>query len=231
MSFWSGPRSQPVPLARLLDELDELHDYARDLISGGRGAVPSETAIGRLLANQPSVPVEQVVHQVVLTLIALFAPTTPGSISSGLLSFARNPEQIRKFLENPGYSDGAADEIFRYNPSNQFTWRVATQATQVGDVHVEAGDVVVLFLGSANHDAAVFDRPHEFLIDRPNSGEHLTFGVGMHSCLGRRIAHCQVKWLITALFRQFSTIELTGQHVWNANLEFRSLRSLPIRFS
>lgn len=231
MSFWSGPQSQPNPLRTLLDDLDELHDYARGLISGERGTVPAGTAFARLLESPPSVPIEQVVHQVVLTLIALFAPTTPGSISSGLLSFARNPEQIRKFRENPEGADNAADEIFRYNPSNQFTWRVAKAATQIGEAHVKEGDVVTIFIGAANHDAAVFDRPNEFMIDRPNSSSHLTFGAGLHSCLGRTIAHSQVKWLITALLRQFEAIEFTGQPEWNTNLEFRSLRSLPVRLS
>jgi len=231
MSYWSGPRQQPIPLAEVLDDLDELHDYAVGLVRGERGTVPSGTAISRLMETPPDIPIEQVVHQLVLVFIALFAPTTPGSISSGLLSFARNPEQIAKFRRNPDGAEAAANEIFRYNASNQFTWRLAKEPTKIGDVQVQAGDVVTLIIGSANHDAAVFDRPHEFVIDRPNSAEGLTFGVGGHSCLGSRIAHCQVKSLISALLSRFETIELTGEPVWNPNLEFRSLRSLPLRFA
>jgi 4-nitrotryptophan synthase len=231
MSFWSGPQAQPVPLAEVLDRLTELHEYAQELIEGKQGVVLPNTAFARLLENPPDVPLHQVIHQVVLTIMALFAPTTPGSISSGLLSFARNPEQIRLFREDPDGADAAANEIFRYNASNQFTWRLAASPTTIGDVHVEAGDVVTLFIGSANHDAAVFDEPHEFRIRRPNSGDHLTFGAGLHSCLGRKIAHLQVRWLMTALFRRFASVEVAGRPVWNENLEFRSLRSLPLRLA
>lgn len=231
MSFWAGPQTQRIPLAEILGCLTELHEYGYGLVRGEQGHVPAGTAIARLLEDPPDLPLDQIVHQLVLVFIALFAPTTPGSISSGLLAFSRNPDQIRALRDNPELAENAAHEIFRYNASNQFTWRVATTTTTIGEVEVHPDDVVTLFIGSANRDSEVFDDPNEFRIDRANSDQHLTFGRGMHSCLGSRIAHLQVRSLTAALFDRFATIELVADPVWNANLEFRSLQSLPVRLS
>ncbi|MFG2483248.1 cytochrome P450 [Streptomyces virginiae] len=170
-------------------------------------------------------------HQLVLLFIALFAPTTPGSLSSGMLSFARNPDQIARFMADPACVDNTANEIVRCNASNQFTWRVATTEVDMGGVRIGAGQSVALFLGAANRDPDVFERPDAFDLGRPNSGKHLSFGLGLHSCLGRQIANLQLKWFFTALFARFPGIRPADEPTWNPNLEFRSLQSLPLRLS
>jgi len=232
MTYWSGPQTQPLPLDRLLDCLSDLHTYSLELVQGQRGKVLPDTVIARLAASQPTntdCTLEQTIHQLVLLLIALFAPTTPGSASSGILAFATNPEQIQRFRADRACSENAANEVFRYNASNQFTWRLAAQPIDLDGVHIEAGQAVVPFLGAANRDPRVFDQPDEFKLDRRNSAQHLTFGAGVHSCLGRQIAALEVKWFFVALFQRFSNLQLAGEPVWNSNLEFRSLQSLPVK--
>ncbi|SCK47581.1 hypothetical protein H181DRAFT_04246 [Streptomyces sp. WMMB 714] len=231
MTYWSGPRDQPVGLDELLNVLDGLHDYAEELLLGRRGRVLPETVIARLGESAPDdadCTPQQTVHQLVLLLIALFAPTTPGSASSGMLAFASNPAQIDRFLSDPACAGNAASEVVRYNASNQFTWRVASSAVDVGGVRIEEGQSVALFLGAANRDPRVFERPDSFELDRPNSGKHLSFGAGPHSCLGKQIAAFELKWFFTALLARYPRIRLAGEPVWNPNLEFRSLRSLPV---
>jgi 4-nitrotryptophan synthase len=231
MTYWSGPKSQPIPLDELLRCLNELHTYSLELVQGKRGKVLPDTVIARLAASQETntdCTLEQTIHQLVLLLIALFAPTTPGSASSGILTFATNPGQIERFRSDAACVDNTANEVVRYNASNQFTWRVAARATEIGGVRIEEGQMVVPFLGAANRDAKVFERPDEFDLGRPNSAQHLSFGSGLHSCLGRQIASLEVKWFFVALFRRFPKIRLAGSPVWNSNLEFRSLKSLPL---
>jgi 4-nitrotryptophan synthase len=232
MTFWSGPQDQPVPLTRLIDDLDDLYTYAVELVEGKRGTVLPDTVIARLAADLPGeVPgytIDQAVHQLVLLLIALFAPTTPGSLSSGALAFARDREQVRRIVTDPSCLDNVADEVVRLNASNQFTWRVAEIPIVIADVDIAAGENIAVFVGAANRDPAVFERPDEFDLGRPNSHQHLSFGRGPHSCLGRQIASLEIKWFFAALFERFSTIELCGDPRWNANLEFRSLRELPV---
>ncbi|MEU8433240.1 4-nitrotryptophan synthase [Streptomyces sp. NPDC029216] len=234
MTYWSGPQDQPVELGRLLALLTDLHVYASELVAGERGKVLPETVIARLASAQDGLTETtpaQTVHQLVLLLIALFAPTTPGSASSGMLAFATNPHQIERFLAAPTCVDNTADEVVRYNASNQFTWRVATTDLDVAGVRIGKGQAVALFLGAANRDPDVFERPGVFDLDRPNSGRHLSYGLGIHSCLGRQIANLQIKWFFTALLTRFPGIRPAGRPVWNTNLEFRSLRSLPLRLS
>jgi 4-nitrotryptophan synthase len=231
MTYWSGPRDQPLPLDALLDSLTDLHTYCLELAQNERGRVPSDTVIARLLASQSSnidSTLEQTIHQLVLLLIALFAPTTPGSLSSGILSFATNPGQIDRFLGDKNCHANAANEIFRYHASNQFTWRVAGTSLEIAGTLIQEGHVVVPFLGAANRDAHVFDQPDEFNLDRNNSARHLSFGAGPHSCLGRSIASLEVSWFFTALLGRFPKLRLAADPVWNSNLEFRSLQSLPV---
>ncbi|MCX4803281.1 4-nitrotryptophan synthase [Streptomyces sp. NBC_01214] len=234
MTYWSGPQDQPVELDRLLELLTDLHTYAQELVEGKRGKVVPDTVIARLAAAQHQLTEttpEQTVHQLVLLFIALFAPTTPGSVSSGMLSFARNPDQIARFLADPACVDNTANEVVRYNASNQFTWRVAKTDLEAAGVRIGAGQSVALFLGAANRDPGRFERPSAFDLDRPNSAKHLSFGLGIHSCLGRQIANLQLKWFFVALFARFPGIRPAGEPIWNPNLEFRSLQSLPLRLS
>jgi 4-nitrotryptophan synthase len=234
MTYWSGPQGQPVAFDNLLEYLTDLHTYSLELVEGKRGKILPDTVIARLAASQKTnvdSTLQQTIHQLVLLLMALFAPTTPGSLSSGMKAFAENPEQVELFRTDQASADNVGNEIVRYNASNQFTWRLAGTQLEIGGVTVDKGQCVTLFLGAANRDPRMFERPNEFDLSRSNSGKHLSFGVGPHSCLGRQIATLQLKWFYTALFARYSKISLAGEPVWNANLEFRSLKSLPLSLS
>ncbi|CAN5732596.1 cytochrome P450 [soil metagenome] len=232
MTYWSGPKEQPISLGELLASLTELHEYSIELVGGKRGRVLPDTVIARLAGAQATntdSTLDQTIHQLVLLLIALFAPTTPGSASSGIHAFATNPRQVERFLADRTCADNVANEVIRYNASNQFTWRVAAETMVIQGVTIEPGQNVVPFIGAANRDPTVFALPDDFDLARPNSAKHLSFGSGIHSCLGRQIASLEVKWFFTSLFERFPKIQLAGDPVWNENLEFRSLKSLPLR--
>ncbi len=232
MTYWSGPQLQPVTLNQIIDSLTELHIYSTELIEGKRGKVIPDTVIARLAAGQSSniySTIEQTIHQLVLLIIALFAPTTPGSVSSGILSFATHPNQIEVFLSDPSCLENVANEVVRFNASNQFTWRVTSEDLDIGGVQINKGQIVVPFLGAANRDHRVFENPHQFDLHRKNSAKNLSFGMGVHSCLGRQIASLEIRWFFIALFKRFPRIQLAGEPIWNSNLEFRSLKSLPLQ--
>ena len=230
MTYWSGPRPQPIALDAVLDRLTELHTYALELVQGCRGRVAEHTVIARLAGSQGGAEcsIDQTIHQLVLLLIALFAPTTPGSASSGLLAFAMHPQEVERFMSDRACADNVANEVFRYNASNQFTWRVVGEPLEIGSVPLEAGALVVPFLGAANRDERIFDEPDTFSLSRKNSAQHLSFGDGLHACLGKHIASLEIRWFFAALFERYRTIRLAGTPRWNTNLEFRSLQSLPL---
>ena len=136
-----------MALDDLLDHLTDLHSYAFELVQGPRGKVLPDTVIARLASSleesKKDASVEQTIHQLVLLLIALFAPTTPGSLSGGVLSFATNPGQIERFLSDPACANNVANEVIRYNASNQFTWRLVARPVQIDSARIEEGQLVV----------------------------------------------------------------------------------------
>src|SRR5262249_41834497 len=161
------------------------------LVKGKRGKVLPDTVIARLAESIEANTLctfDQMIHQLVLLLMALFAPTTPGSLSSGVLAFATNPDQIEQFLSDSSCASNTANEVIRYNGSNQFTWRIASAEMEIGGIRIEEGELLVPFLGAANRDPRVFEEPNRFDLGRRNSAQHLSFGAGSHSCLGRQIA-------------------------------------------
>lgn len=231
MTYHSGPKDQPLSQEPILTSLTDLHTYSRELLAGKRGKVLPDTVLARLAGAQDSLTEttpEQTVHQLALVFIALFAPTTPGSLSSGTLAFARNPHQIERFLTSQACVDNTANEVVRYNASNQFTWRVAAADIELGGVTIKERDTIALFLGSANRDPDMFERPDDFDLDRRNSGRHLSFGAGVHACLAAQLISLQLKWYFVSLLNRFPGIRPAGEPLWNENLEFRSLRSLPL---
>ncbi|MGQ0845607.1 MAG: cytochrome P450 [Sporichthyaceae bacterium] len=99
------------------------------------------------------------------------------------------------------------EETLRLTGPPQRLFRIASTDVVVGDAHIKAGDWVALFYAAANHDPEVFPDPESFLLDRPNSGRHLTYGMGIHYCLGAPLATMEVECLVTALFDRFARME------------------------
>jgi hypothetical protein len=97
-----------------------------------------------------------------------------------------------------------------------------------GDVHVEAGTVVMALLGAANHDPTVFDNPHSLQLDRPNAGRHLAFAAGIHYCLGASLAKLEAQVAVGSLIRRFPGVALDGEPGWRDRLTIRGVDRLPL---
>lgn len=99
------------------------------------------------------------------------------------------------------------DETLRLTGPPQRLFRIATRDVQVGDAQIKAGDWVALFFAAANHDPDVFPDPERFDLERANAGKHMTYGVGIHYCLGAPLATLEIEVLVGALFDRFARIE------------------------
>jgi cytochrome P450 len=158
--------------------------------------------------------------------------TTKSLIGNGLLALLRHPgQQARLRGATPGLVDGAVAEALRYDSPLQMTKRLATRDTEIGGRLVPAGDQVLLCLGAANRDPAVFARPDEFDIGR-DSAEHLAFGYGMHGCLGGALARLQAGAAIGGLLGRTAGLELTigpDELEWqDHSFIVRGLKRLPV---
>ncbi len=155
--------------------------------------------------------------------------TTRQAIASGLLAFARNPNQWRLLRSDPSLLQGAVEEVLRYAHPVWHFRRTATRDAELRGTTIRAGDKVVVWFAAANRDADVFPDPHSFDITRePN--EHATFGrVGPHFCLGAWLARLELKVLLEELIPRVETFELAGEPQRLRSNFTNGLKRLPLR--
>lgn len=155
--------------------------------------------------------------------------TTRQAIASGLLAFARNPDQWQRLRSEPELLPRAVEEILRISHPVWHFRRTATRDAELHGQQIRAGDKVVVWFAAANHDPEVFPDPHRFDVGRePN--EHATFGrVGPHFCLGAHLARLEVTVLLEELVPRVESIELAGEPQRLRSNFTNGLKRLPLR--
>jgi cytochrome P450 len=156
--------------------------------------------------------------------------TTRGMLSSGLLTLLRHPGQLAQLRADPALLPGAVEEIVRYDNPLHYFRRTATVGTELSGTPIRAGDKVAMYYTSANRDEDVFDEPQRFDIHRGRN-PHLSFGMGVHFCLGAHLARLEGRLFFEALLGNFGRIELAGDPVRIRSNLNNSLKSLPVRLS
>ncbi|WP_029587432.1 cytochrome P450 [Bradyrhizobium sp. URHD0069] len=156
--------------------------------------------------------------------------TTVNLIGNGLLALHRNPDQLALLKANPALITNAIEEFLRYDSSVQLTGRVALEdIDDLGGKKIPKGEPVLCLLGSANRDPAVYpDRPDRLDITRPNV-RPLSFGGGIHFCLGAQLARIEAEIAIETLLRRLPDLRLDdGQNPeWRPTFVLRGLKRLP----
>jgi cytochrome P450 len=156
--------------------------------------------------------------------------TTVNLIGNGLLALHRNPDQLALLKANPGLITNAIEEFLRYDSSVQLTGRVALEDIEdLGGKRIPKGENVLCLLGSANHDPAVYpDRPGSLDIVRPNV-KPLSFGGGIHFCLGAQLARIEAEIAIATLLRRLPDLRLDNPEnpQWRPTFVLRGLKELP----
>ncbi|MAN47429.1 MAG: cytochrome P450 [Alphaproteobacteria bacterium] len=137
--------------------------------------------------------------------------TTRNSISGGVYFLNKFPEEYDKLRADPSLIPNMVSEIIRYQTPLAHMRRVATEDTELGGQTIRKGDKVVMWYVSGNRDEEVIERPDEFLIDRPNARRHLSFGFGIHRCMGNRVAEMQLRILWEEIMNRFDRIEVTKE--------------------
>jgi cytochrome P450 len=211
------------PSAAGIAAKDELRRYLAEAIKQ-RSANPADDLIGALIAardESDALSENELLAFVVLLLLA-GNETTTNLIGNGLLALCRHPEQQSRLRENRTLIPGAIEEMLRYDPPVQMTLRVPTAATIVGGTEVPAGSLAFILLAAANRDPAKFPSPEKFDVGRdPN--EHVSFGEGIHFCLGAPLARLEGAIAIEAMLEKFPRIQLADPQ---AKLEYRGSMAL-----
>jgi cytochrome P450 len=156
--------------------------------------------------------------------------TTVNLIGNGLLALHRNPDQLELLKANPQLTTNAVEEFLRYDSSVQLTGRVALEDIEdLGGKRIPKGETVLCLLGSANHDPAVYpDHPERLDIARPNV-RPLSFGGGIHFCLGAQLARIEAEVAISTLLRRLPELRLDDavNPEWRPTFVLRGLKRLP----
>jgi cytochrome P450 len=156
--------------------------------------------------------------------------TTVNLIGNGLLALHRNPDQLALLRANPSLITNAVEEFLRYDSSVQLTGRVALEDVEdLGGKTIPKGETVLCLLGSANRDPAVYpDRPDRLDITRPNV-KPLSFGGGIHFCLGAQLARIEAEIAISTLLRRLPELRLDDAKnpEWRPTFVLRGLKRLP----
>jgi pimeloyl-[acyl-carrier protein] synthase len=154
--------------------------------------------------------------------------TSAGLISNTLLHLAGNPAQLALLRQNPEQMDSAIDEVLRYDSVVQLLGRTASRDIVIRDKRIKSGSAITLVIGSGNRDEEAFEQADEFIISRkPN--RHLSFGSGVHYCLGDWLGRRQSQLAVSAFLKQYPNITLPPQQLsWYKNIAVRRLDALRI---
>ncbi|MCE4266313.1 cytochrome P450 [Rhodococcus globerulus] len=163
-----------------------------------------------------------------IVLVAAGNETARHALSGGTILFDRYPDTWKRLSEGPATVGKAIEEVLRWVSPVAAMRRTALEPMTIGNKQIAAGDKVVLWFSAANRDPEVFDNPHEFDIDRaPN--EHLTFGWGIHFCLGAHLARAEVRSFFAEAARRGIRFEVTGKPVRLHHNIFRGWTEIPVQ--
>jgi cytochrome P450 len=155
--------------------------------------------------------------------------TTRNSISGGVVALNENPAEYEKLRGDRSLIPNMVSEIIRWQTPLPHMRRTATRDAELGGKKIKKGDKVVMWYVSANRDEAIFDDPDAFRIDRENARQHLAFGIGVHFCMGSRLAEMQLRVLWEEILERFRKVELVGEPVRVRSNFVRGYTELPVR--
>jgi cytochrome P450 len=156
--------------------------------------------------------------------------TTSASMAGGMLALIEHPDQLQLLKKNPDLIGSAVDEMIRWVTPVKHFMRTAVEDAEVGDTIVRAGESVLLSYPSANRDERAFNKPNTFDVTRsPN--KHLSFGFGVHYCLGAMLARMELKAFFTELIPRLESIELNGEPALMKTIFVGGHKRLPVKYS
>ena len=155
--------------------------------------------------------------------------TTRNSISGGLWALHNNPDEYRKLRENPAVIPGMVSEIIRYQTPVAHMRRTAVADAELGGQKIKAGDKVVMWYVSGNRDDEAIEAADRFIVDRARPRQHLSFGFGVHRCVGNRLAEMQLRILWEEILTRFPVIEVTGEPERVYSNFLRGIKSMKVR--
>jgi cytochrome P450 len=225
---------EPVPdedtVRRIVDANIGLVQLAADAIEWKRRH-PADDLLTALINAEDAGDMlsdEELRAQLILLYVAGHE-TTVNLIGNGALALLRSPEQLEHWRDSPELDENAVEELLRFDSPVQMSRRVTLEDYAVGGQSIPAGSFVIASLASANRDPDQFGADaDELRLDRPNARQQVSFGAGVHHCLGAALARLEGRIALAGLIRRFPQLRLDGAPEWNGRINLRGLSSLPV---
>jgi cytochrome P450 len=157
--------------------------------------------------------------------------TTRNTLTGSVLALHENPDQYRKLRANPALIESMVPEVIRWQTPIAHMRRTTLRETEVGGKRIGKGERVVMWYVSGNRDDEVIENPNRFIIDRPRPRTHLSFGFGIHRCVGLRLAELQLRIVWEEMLKRFEAIEVTGEPKRVYSSFIRGYETLPVRIA
>jgi pimeloyl-[acyl-carrier protein] synthase len=216
---------------RSVDARHALTDYFRGLIAERRASPRADMLSALIAAEEAGDKLsEQELMATCILLLVAGHETTVNLIGNGTLALLRHPDELRRLRENPPLIGSAVEELLRYDGPVQRTARIPSVAVTIGGRTIEAGELVMPFIGAADRDPAHFPDPDRLDIARSDN-RHIAFGLGIHFCLGAPLARLEGQIAINTLVRRLPKLALaTDRPEYRQSLTLRGLKTLPVAF-
>jgi cytochrome P450 len=157
--------------------------------------------------------------------------TTRNTLSGSIYALSQNPDQYSKLRDNPGLIDSFVPEVIRWQTPLAHMRRTALEDYEFRGKQFKKGDKVVMWYVSGNRDEEIIERPYEFIIDRARPRTHLSFGFGIHRCVGIRLAELQLKIIWEEILKRFDNIEVVGEPKRVYSSFVKGYETLPVRIA
>jgi cytochrome P450 len=238
LTYWSdiaicnvhAPESPVHSEQEKFDELKKMAERMAELYNE-RAKQPPKFDLLSMLAHGPAtqnMPLREFMGNLTLLIVG-GNDTTRNSMTGGLYALSRHPGEYQKLRDNPALIASLVPEIIRYVTPVIHMRRTATQEAELGGRQIKKGDKVVMWYVSGNRDPDAIDDPDSFIIDRPRPRQHLSFGFGIHRCVGNRLAELQLRILWEELLPRHPVIEVLAPPCRTYSNFIHGMRSMPVR--